>query len=73
MRIFKIGTVLYAVNKALQIHAKVLPARVIGYQNVDGTIHPIVKLVGGKEICPISNKLFDKLEDAVNSIKGKKV
>jgi len=66
--IYKIGTTLYVVNKALKVSAKVLPAKVKGYQNIDGIVYPILKLVGGQEISPEHNHLFDDLNAAVAHI-----
>lgn len=73
MKIYKIGTTLYLVSKGWigtkKEGAKVLPAKIIGYQNVNGNILPILKR-GKTEIDPTNNQIFESLEEAVDKIKN---
>lgn len=71
MKIHKINTTLYCISKSLIKHkmdAKVLPAKIIGYQTISGKLHPILKQ-GKNEINPESQFVFDNLEEAVKHLK----
>ncbi len=71
MKYARIGTTVFVVNKASKKAKlpglKVLPARIIGYQNLGGKIYPILK-VGKVELCPEFNIIFTNLEDAIAAI-----
>lgn len=71
MKIFKIGQMVYCVNKNYSKNkegAKVVPVKVVGYQNIGGNVLPI--LMRGKiEYFTQTNKVYDKLEDALEQIK----
>ena len=75
MKILKIGTTVFLVNKAWKKHqrigGKVIPARVIGYENVEGEILPILKS-GRVEVSSTHNHIFTDLNDAVDAIRSKK-
>lgn len=77
MKPLKIGTVVFIVNhsfiKVKQPGGKVLPARIIGYENINGTIFPMLKVPGYKYF-PVTSSytIFDKLEDAIKAITTKK-
>jgi len=68
----KIGTMVYTVNKGAQLHKlltkKVIPARIVGYQSIDGKVSPTLKQIGGKEINPEGYLIFYELEKAINAI-----
>jgi hypothetical protein len=75
MEIVKIGTTVFLVNKAWKKHqrigGKVIPAKVTGYENVEGEVLPILK-AGSVEISATHNHIFTDLNDAVNAIRSKK-
>ena len=75
MKILKIGTIVYLVNKAWRKHSKVgsrlITAKITGYQNINGDIHPILK-IGRIEVDPTTNDIFTDLDKAVEAIKTKK-
>lgn len=75
MKIYKLDTNVYCVSKAWKdnehIGAHIIPAKITGYQNIGGKIHPILKN-GIKELSPESNQVFYDLEEAVEKIKSKK-
>ena len=74
----KIGTLVYTVSKSWEKTknegAKVIPCRVVGYQNISNKIYPILERRGyhHKEIDPILNHLFTDLDEAVDKIKTKR-
>lgn len=71
----KIGTTCYIVSKAWKqkehLGAKVLAAKIIGYQNLNHKIYHIIKY-GKIELSPETNHIFYDLEKAINQIKSKK-
>ena len=75
MKVYKIGTTVYIVAKSFKdrehIGARVLPAKIAGYQNIDHKIYPILKN-GSKELSPELNHVFYELEEAIEKIKSKK-
>lgn len=72
MKILKIGTPLFLVNKSWKkysiIGGRVIPGKLAGYQNIDGKVNYIIK-VGNKEYDPTANHVFTDLEKAVEAIK----
>lgn len=74
MKIHKIGCIIYCVSKGWKgtknYGAQVVPAKVIGYQNVEGKVLPIIKS-GKLELNPNTNYIFTDLEEAVEKIKTK--
>lgn len=75
MDLYKIGKVLYLVHKSgIDFNMKgsrVIPVKVTGYQNIDGTVLPILK-AGSVEYDPTKNNIFVELETAVENIQSKK-
>lgn len=69
--LYKIGTTLYLVNKAWKSKkhgARIIVARVVTYENYEGTVVPI--LVNKKTEYSIkTHKVFTNLEEAVNALK----
>lgn len=74
MEILKIGTAVYLVHKsgkALNMHgSKVIPAKISGYQNVNGKVHYIIK-AGKIEYDPTKNHVFTDIKHAVEAIESK--
>lgn len=71
----KIGTQVYLIAKAFKgkahIGARLIPAKIAGYQNIGGEILPILKS-GGKEISPQLNHICYSLEEGIEILKDKK-
>lgn len=67
----RIGTVVFLVNKQsvkLKLaNVKVIPAKIVGYETIDGKVYPTLTSKG-KEISPIYNNVHYDLEKAINSI-----
>lgn len=74
MKILKIGTTVYLVNKSgnkLNMKgSRVIPAKVIGYQNIGGKVFPIVS-AGKIEYDLTHNDLYRDLDKAVEAIESK--
>lgn len=74
MILHKIGTVIYCVSKGWKgtknIGARLVVAKIAGYQNIEGKIQYILKS-GKIELNPITNYVFTDLEEAVEKIKTK--
>jgi len=74
----KIGTLVYTVSKGWdktkKEGAKVVPCRIIGYQNISGKIHPVLERRGYRhvEVAPETSYIFTDLDEAVDAIKVKK-
>lgn len=71
MKIHKLNTILYYVSKSLVEHkmdARVLPAKVIGYQSINGKVFPILKQ-GIREVNPETNYIFEDLKEAIEKLK----
>lgn len=70
----KIGTTVYAVHKhyvkaKIKHGAKVIPCKIKGYENLEGTVVPMLKVIGGKiEIVATAYNLYSTTEDAINQI-----
>lgn len=71
----KIGTITYLLAKSFKgkeyLGACLIPAKIVGYQNIGGKILPILKS-GGKEQSPELNHIFYDLQEGINQLKGKK-
>lgn len=71
----KIGTTVYAVHKhyvkAKNKHgAKVIPCKIKGYENLEGTVVPMLKVIGGEmEVVSTAYNLYSTTEEAIKVIK----
>jgi hypothetical protein len=74
MKIIPTGKTVYIVHKgwakAKNNGAKVTTAKVVGYQNVEGKIVPILKS-GKQEISVVNHQIFLDINEAVDAIKSK--
>jgi hypothetical protein len=73
-KIIAIGKTVYIVHKnwskTQKEGAKVLSARITGYQNVSGEVLPILKS-GSKEVDAENNHIFTDIKEAVEAIRTK--
>lgn len=54
-------------------NGKIMVGRIKSYQNIDGTVHPIVKEVGANRmIDPVLHYIYTDLDTAVNVISSGK-
>lgn len=71
----KIGSIVYGVHKQYITDklqgGKVLPCRIIGYENVQGEVQPMLRVVGSK-YAPVGYQIFTDLEKAIKAITTKK-
>lgn len=72
----RIGTTVYAVHKHYSQKnkskhgAKVLACKIKAYENIEGTVVPIIKQIGSKVEMPATSwTLYNSTEEAVNAIK----
>lgn len=71
----KIGTTVYAVHKhyvkaKVKHGAKVIPCKIKGYENIEGSVVPMLKVIGNKmEVVATAYNLYSTTEDAIKVIK----
>lgn len=72
MKILKIGTTVFVVNKASKKHSElgvmILPAKIVGYRFLNKKLSPML-MRGKMEISTDHNEIFHDLEEAINSLK----
>lgn len=74
MDVYKIGTVVYAVHKlyvSKKMGAKVIPCKIIGYENVEGEIVPLLKAINFKTEIGSAYTFYDNLNTAIQVITTK--
>lgn len=74
MNVYKIGTIVYAVHKLYvdkKMGAKIIPCKIIGYENIDDEIIPILKAINFKTEIGSAYTFYDDLNTAVQVIKTK--
>jgi len=74
--ILKIGTVVYAVHKSyveLNVGGKIIPSRIKTYENVDGEVRPVLRVIGEKrEVTHAFHNIYENFDDAIDAITTKK-
>lgn len=70
----KIGATVYVVhnhylNAPNKHGAKVIPCKIKGYENIEGKVYPILKIIGSKtEIVATAYTIFDTTDQAITAI-----